>query len=127
VALAPIAPMAVFFLLARSALSQMDVPARQTLVVSVVRPEERSAAAATTGLARTIAATAGPSAGGALLGTFAAAPFIAAATLKAAYDLTLLTLFRSVPMESEAAASTQSDASPPARTDIAESAGGEQR
>jgi MFS family permease len=96
VALAPSAGLAIVFLMARSLLSQMDVPPRQTLVMSVVDPEERAAAAATTGLARSISSSAGPSIGGALFGVGLGAPFIACAALKSTYDLLLWGIFRNV-------------------------------
>lgn len=96
VAIAPSAGLAIAFLLARSMLSQMDVPPRQTLVVSVVHPEERAAAAAVTGLSRSVASAGGPSIGGALLGLGMGAPFIACAALKSTYDLLLWGLFRNV-------------------------------
>ena len=41
----PTLPLAVLVLLARFSLSQMDVPTRQSYVISVVDPDERSAAA----------------------------------------------------------------------------------
>ena len=96
VAFAPSAPVAIAFLLARSLISQMDVPPRQALVVSIVEPGERAAAAAYTGLTRSLASMAGPLVGGALLGTVAAAPFVACAVLKSGYDLALFGLFRKV-------------------------------
>ncbi|MFN0093815.1 MAG: MFS transporter [Dehalococcoidia bacterium] len=96
VAFAPNAPLAVAALLARSFLSQMDVPPRQALVVSVVEPEERAAAAAYTGLTRSLASTPGPSIGGALLGAWGGAPFVVCAVVKSAYDLTLWATFRKV-------------------------------
>ncbi|MGH2554419.1 MAG: MFS transporter, partial [Actinomycetota bacterium] len=58
--LAPNLGTAAALLLARFALSQMDVPARQSYVVAVVDPEERTAAAAFTTTARAVATTAGP-------------------------------------------------------------------
>ncbi|MGI8925788.1 MAG: MFS transporter [Tepidiformaceae bacterium] len=104
VAFAPNAAVAVAFLLLRSMLSQMDVPPRQALVVSVVQPEERASAAAITGLSRSVAASAAPSVGGALLATgFAGAPFVACAALKSGYDLALLALFGKVPTGEERA------------------------
>ena len=99
VAFAPGAVFAVIFLLLRSLLSQMDVPPRQALVVSVVNPEERAAAAAYTGLTRSLASTGGPFIGGALLSTFAGAPFLACALLKSTYDVALFALFRKVEHE----------------------------
>jgi hypothetical protein len=52
----PTLPLAVVCLLARYALSQMDVPTRQSYVMAVVDPDERSAAAGVTGVARTTGA-----------------------------------------------------------------------
>ncbi len=100
VAFAPTAPLAIACLLARSTLSQMDVPPRQALVVSVVEPQERAAAAAVTGLARSISSSGGPFAGGALLGSaFMGLPFVVCASAKSAYDLLLLALFKDVKTE----------------------------
>ncbi len=52
VAFAPTFEVASVLLLARTCLSQMDVPTRQALVMSVVEPHERTAAAAVTNAAR---------------------------------------------------------------------------
>src|SRR5439155_26064078 len=49
---APNLPAAVALLMARFALSQMDVPTRQAYLTAVVEPEERTAAAAYTNTAR---------------------------------------------------------------------------
>lgn len=95
-AFAPGAGVAVLFLLLRSLLSQMDVPPRQALVVSVVEPGERAAAAAYTGLTRSLASTPGPSIGGALLAAWPGAPFVASALLKSSYDVALWLTFRGV-------------------------------
>ena len=95
VAFAPGVGMAVAFLMARSILSQMDVPPRQALIVGVVEPEERAATAAVTGLSRSIASAGAPALGGALLGTgFAGLPFVVCGGLKSMYDLALWALFR---------------------------------
>ena len=51
------ATMAVFFLLIRFCISQMDVPARQTYVSMVVSKEERSAANGITNIVRSVALT----------------------------------------------------------------------
>ena len=96
VAFAPTAWVAIAFLMARSLLSQMDVPPRQALVMSVVEPGERAAAAAYTGLTRSLASTAGPTVGGALLGVWGGAPFVACGLLKSAYDAALFATFRKV-------------------------------
>src|SRR6266513_1575377 len=56
VPLMPSAALAILVLLARFSISQMDVPTRQSYVMAVVGPEERSAAGGVTGVARTIGA-----------------------------------------------------------------------
>jgi predicted MFS family arabinose efflux permease len=56
VPLMPTLPLAVAVLLLRFTLSQMDVPTRQSYVMAVVDPDERSAAAGVTGVARTTGA-----------------------------------------------------------------------
>jgi len=96
--LVPSAPLAVGFLLARAALSQMDVPARQAYVMSVVRPEERAAAASVTNVPRSLASAASPALAGALLQHSSFGwPLVAGGALKIAYDLLLLAGFRHRP------------------------------
>jgi len=86
------------FLLARSALSQMDVPARSAYVMSVVTPPERPAAASFTAVPRSLASAIGPSLTGAMFAAGAmAAPLVACGVLKIAYDLALFAAFRRVP------------------------------
>src|SRR5205814_6430871 len=60
VPLMPTLSLAVLVLLLRCSISQMDVPTRQSYMTAVVRPEERSAAAGITGVARTIGSTISP-------------------------------------------------------------------
>ncbi len=96
VPLMPTLPAAVAVLLARFAISQMDVPARQAYLASMVDPDERTAAAAYTNTARYAARPLGQLLGGALLGAAFGAPFVAAGAVKIAYDLTLLRTFRRV-------------------------------
>jgi MFS family permease len=93
----PNAPLAVTFLLLRMAFSQMDVPARQSYVMSVVPPAERAAAASVTNVPRSLATALAPLLAGALLqrSTFGW-PLIAGGVLKLAYDVLLLVLFRRV-------------------------------
>ncbi|HEX2651448.1 MAG TPA: MFS transporter [Burkholderiales bacterium] len=94
-AFAPNLAVALGLLLARSALSQMDVPVRSAFVMLVVTPEERPAAASFTAVPRSLASAAGPSMSGALLAAGSmAAPLVACAVLKIAYDLALLAAFR---------------------------------
>ena len=101
----------IVLLLARSALSQMDVPTRGSYVMAVVTPPERPAAASITAVPRSLAAAASPLLAGYLLGisTFGWPLFIAGA-LKIAYDLALLVMFRTVRPPEEATAN-QPDAS----------------
>jgi predicted MFS family arabinose efflux permease len=93
---------AVAVLLARFAISQMDVPARQAYVASMVDPGERTAAAAYTNTARYVVRPFGSAAGGALMQSVAlAAPFVAGGALKIVYDLLLLGTFRRVGLRPE--------------------------
>ena len=62
----PNAPLAVFFLLLRTSLSQMDVPARQSYVMAMVPPEERAAAASVTNVPRSLASALAPALAGVL-------------------------------------------------------------
>jgi predicted MFS family arabinose efflux permease len=99
-ALAPSLPLALTLLLVRSALSQMDVPARSAFVMSVVTPAERPAAASFTAVPRSLAAAVGPSITGALFAAGAmATPLVGCGVLKIAYDLALLAAFRRVEHE----------------------------
>jgi MFS family permease len=89
---------AVACLLARAALSQMDVPARQAYVMSVVRPEERAAAASVTNVPRSLAAAASPTPAGAMLQASSFGwPLVVGGALKIVYDLLLLAGFRHRP------------------------------
>ncbi|MGH7881190.1 MAG: MFS transporter, partial [Candidatus Binataceae bacterium] len=66
-ALMPGPKSAIAFLLARAALSSMDVPARQSYVMAIVAPEERAAAASVTNVPRSLASAFAPLQSGALL------------------------------------------------------------
>jgi len=94
-ALADSLPWALGLLLARAALSQMDVPTRSAFVMAVVTPPERTAAASFTAVPRSLAAALSPSLGGALLAAgWLAAPLVACGALKIGYDLLLWRAFR---------------------------------
>jgi MFS family permease len=94
-ALAPTLELALALLLARSLLSQMDVPARGAFVMSVVTPAERPAAASFTAVPRSLAAALSPTLTGAMFAAGAmAAPLVACGVLKIAYDLALYAAFR---------------------------------
>jgi MFS family permease len=106
-ALMPSAGPAVACLLARSLLSQMDVPARTSYVMAVVDPEERTAAAAITNVPRSLASALPPLAAGWMLQhSDFGWPLIIGGCLKIAYDLMLLLMFRDIrpPEEMQATA-----------------------
>ncbi|HEU4384069.1 MAG TPA: MFS transporter [Anaeromyxobacteraceae bacterium] len=96
VPLMPTLPLAVAVLLCRFAISQMDVPTRQSYTMAVVDPGERSAAAGVTGIARTVGASLAPIVAGPLYASaaFSGAPFLVAGGLKILYDLFLWRAFR---------------------------------
>jgi MFS family permease len=96
-AFAPTLQIALGLLLVRSALSQMDVPARGAYVMSVVTPLERPAAASFTAVPRSLASALSPSLAGAMFAAGAmAAPLVACGVLKTVYDLALFAMFRKV-------------------------------
>ena len=98
VPLMPSLPLAIGVILLRFSISQMDVPIRQSYTMAVVEPDERSAAAGVTAIARSIGAALSPSITGYLLGVPAlyAVPFFVSGGLKIIYDLALWREFRSV-------------------------------
>lgn len=96
-ALMPSVGPAIACLLARSLLSQMDVPARTSYVMAVVDPAERTAAAAVTNVPRSLASALPPLAAGWMLQHSSFGwPLLLAGALKIAYDLALLALFHDV-------------------------------
>jgi MFS family permease len=98
VPLMPNLPLSIAVLLLRFSLSQMDVPTRQSYVMAVVDPDERSAAAGVTGIARTTGAAISPSISSVLVADagLASLPFFLAGGLKILYDLLLYRSFRTV-------------------------------
>ncbi len=97
VPLMPTMASAMGVLLLRYAISQMDVPTRQSYTMAVVAPDERAAAAGVTGIARSLGAGVAPAIGGAFLLTGSGAPFFVAGGLKIVYDLLLYRAFRRMP------------------------------
>src|SRR5439155_5819319 len=91
----PSLQLAVAVLFARFSISQMDVPTRQSYLMAVVSPEERSAAGGITGVARTIGAGLAPMFAGLLFAqpAWINAPFFIAGALKIVYDLALYRSF----------------------------------
>ena len=93
---------AIGLLLARFALSQMDVPVRQAYVVSIVPPAERAGAVAMTGAVRGVAQSLGPVLSGLAIGAASfGLPFFAGGGLKIVYDLALFGGFRNRRAEHE--------------------------
>jgi MFS family permease len=91
----PTPQLAVAFLLARMALSQMDVPARQAYVMAMVPVAERPAAAAVTNVPRSLAAAVPPLLAGFMLEHSSFGwPLVVAGVLKATYDILILMGFR---------------------------------
>ena len=104
VPLMPSLPLAIGLLLLRFSISQMDVPTRQSYTMAVVAPDERSAAAGVTAIARSVGASLSP----ALTGLFfsipslLSVPFFLCGGLKIVYDLLLWREFRMVKPPEEA-------------------------
>ena len=96
--LMPTLPLAIGVLLLRFSISQMDVPTRQSYTMAVVAPDERSAAAGVTAIARSIGASVSPALTGLLFGIplLFNAPFFLSGSLKIIYDLLLYREFRAV-------------------------------
>lgn len=95
--LVPLMPnfsLAISVLLLRFSISQMDVPTRQAYTMAVVDPDERSAAAGITGIARSVGASLSPVMCGALFTMFLSGPFLVAGGLKIMYDLILFRSFK---------------------------------
>ncbi len=105
VPLMPTLPLAIAVLLARFSISQMDVPTRQSYTMAVVAPDERSAAAGVTAIARSVGAAISPTLTGIFLSVpiLLSAPFFLAGGLKIIYDLTLWRQFRTIKPPEESA------------------------
>ena len=94
----PSLPLAIGLLLLRFSISQMDVPTRQSYTIAVVDPDERSAAAGVTAIARSVGASVSPM----LTGLFFSipslfnVPIILCGSIKIVYDLLLFRKFRAV-------------------------------
>lgn len=96
-AFAPTLEIAIVFYMIRMALSQMDVPTRQSYIVAVVEEDERTASAGITNLSRNIAQAISPSITGYIIGVLSlSAPFIIGGLLKIIYDITLYINFRKI-------------------------------
>jgi MFS family permease len=97
VPVAPSAAVASALFLAREALVEMDVPTRQSYLMAIVRPEDRTLASGVTSVTRNLGWAAGPSLAGILMQQMAmSAPLYVGSGLKIAYDLILYRSFRGI-------------------------------
>ncbi len=104
VPLAPSAWLAVALFLARMSVSQMDVPTRQSYTMAVVDPDERTATAGITNVARSAASAVSPAISGFAFSVAAlGAPFLIAGGLKIVYDVLVYATFRRIRPPEEAA------------------------
>lgn len=96
VAFSPTLPIAVALYLTRMALSQMDVPTRQSFIVAVVKEDERTAAAGITNISRNISQAISPSIAGSILQSVSlmSAPFLLGGLIKIVYDIALYLQFK---------------------------------
>lgn len=94
---APTAAFAVACLFCRQSVSQMDVPTRQSYVMAIVRPEDRTATAAVTNTSRTFAQALSPPMATSLMAAGALAlPFVLGGGFKIFYDVSVYLAFRNI-------------------------------
>jgi MFS family permease len=92
---APNFPVAALLFLVREGLVEMDVPTRQSYVMAVVRPEERTFASGVTHLVRLAGWAVAPAFAGLLMrGLSLGAPLFIGAAMKITYDVLLYVAFR---------------------------------
>jgi MFS family permease len=97
VAFAPNFPVAAILFLLREGLVEMDVPTRQSYVMAVMRPEERTFAAGITHLVRLGGWAIGPGFAGWLMQAVSlGGPLLVGAGMKIGYDLLLWRAFRNI-------------------------------
>jgi MFS family permease len=97
VAYVPSFPVAAALFLLREGLVEMDVPTRQSFVLAIVRPEERTFASGITNLVRLSMWAVAPLLAGPMMdGVSLGLPLAAGAAMKIAYDLLLWRSFRRV-------------------------------
>ncbi len=95
IALFPSFPIAVVLFLLREFLVEMDVPTRQSYIMAVVKPEDRTFASGMTQVVRMGGWAFGPAIAGLIMHHFhTVAPLYIGAGLKLSYDLLLYTSFR---------------------------------
>ena len=82
--------LAIVFLLLRAALSQMDIPTRQALIMAVIPESDRMAASALTNAARYTVRPLSPTIAALATHISMATPMVLAGTMKVAYDVAIL-------------------------------------
>lgn len=109
VAFSPTFPIAVFFFLLRECLVEMDVPTRQSYVMAVVKPEERTKAAGITQMVRMAGWAAAPAFAGLIMQFSLSSPLFIGAGIKLTYDFLMYLSFRKIqPPEEPKAINTKS-------------------
>jgi MFS family permease len=109
VAIAPSFPIAALLFLLRESLVEMDVPTRQSYLMAIVRPEERTIASGVTNLVRMVAWAVAPAFAGLFMEQASlVAPLVIGACLKIGYDVVLYFSFRGIrpPEESNSSAAS---------------------
>ena len=101
VGFAPNLAAAVVLLLARTVLSQMDVPVRQNYVMALVEPQAQTAAAAYTNTVRYVARPIGTALSGVAASATLGLPFLIGGAIKGGYDVVLWLRFRRVRLPQE--------------------------
>ena len=101
--LAPSGAAAAILFLAREALVEMDVPTRQSYVMAIVRPSERTFASGVTNVTRIVAWAIGSTLAGSIMQQMLAAPLFLGGTLKIVYDVALYRAFRHIRPPEESA------------------------
>lgn len=97
VAFAPSLPVAAVLFLLREGLVEMDVPTRQSYVMAMVRPDERTFASGVTHLVRLTGWATGPAFAGLIMQFLAlGSPLVVGAGMKIAYDAMLWLSFRRI-------------------------------
>ncbi len=103
VAFAPSFPIAALLFVLREGLVEMDVPTRQSYVLAIVRPEERTFASGATGIVRMGMWAVAPALGGILMDRAGLmTPLVIGAGIKILYDLMLWWSFRAIRPPEEA-------------------------
>jgi MFS family permease len=108
----PSAAIAAALFLAREALVEMDVPTRQSYVMAIVKPSERTRASSVTNVTRNVGWAVGPPIAGMVMQHVAlAGPLLIGGGMKILYDLLLYRSFRDIrpPEEDRATGSEHRD------------------